>query len=192
MPFLSAGLKFLAETIIPIIIGAVVWLANRFKLSFDVMVKFVKNLVDFFKVTLPDAIKSFGDKFKNVFKGVGDFFKNIINGIIKGINSFISAVNKISIDIPDWVPEIGGKKFGFDFQEIPLLGENSTITRASAAVIGRAGVGTNNLAAGTAVNALNNGAVININNPKFFDANDVSKMMNPVVDRLRLKGLITA
>ena len=33
----------------------------------------------------------------------------------------IAGLNKISIDIPDWVPELGGKKFGFNISQISKL-----------------------------------------------------------------------
>lgn len=51
-------------------------------------------------------------------------FEGAINGIIsmfeKMINWVVGGLNKISFDIPDWVPGIGGKKFGFNIQEASL------------------------------------------------------------------------
>ena len=49
-------------------------------------------------------------------------FENAINGIIslfeKMINWVVGGLNKISFDVPDWVPEIGGTKFGFNIPEV--------------------------------------------------------------------------
>ena len=42
----------------------------------------------------------------------------MINGAIKGINWLISQLNKIKFDVPDWVPAIGGKKFGFNMSSV--------------------------------------------------------------------------
>lgn len=66
---------------------------------------------------------------KTVFTQLKDVIKKPINSIIKCINSMISGVvtgintvieslNGIKIDIPDWVPKYGGKKFGFDLKKI--------------------------------------------------------------------------
>lgn len=63
--------------------------------------------------------------FSKVWKAVGNAFAFVINGIItgfeafvnffiKGINAIIGGINKISFDVPDWVPGIGGKSVGFN------------------------------------------------------------------------------
>ena len=68
----------------------------------------------------------------NIFGGIWSVIKqsinNIIsgvermaNGVIKGINSMINALNKLSFDVPDWVPEIGGKKFGLKIGKVPTV-----------------------------------------------------------------------
>lgn len=69
----------------------------------------------------------------NVFNGIWNFLRNIINkiisgietmanGIVKAINKMISALNKISFDIPDWVPgSLGGKSFGLHISKIPEI-----------------------------------------------------------------------
>ena len=51
----------------------------------------------------------------NVMIGGVEFF---VNTWIKGINLIIWALNKISIKIPDWVPIIGGQKWGFNLSEV--------------------------------------------------------------------------
>lgn len=65
---------------------------------------------------------------KNIFKGVWDSFvaiaKTPINLIIDALNALIRGMNKISIDIPDWVRDITGieaKTWGFNIAEIPKL-----------------------------------------------------------------------
>ena len=53
-----------------------------------------------------------------VVNGLIDGFEAGINGIIWAfesmINWIVKGINKISFDVPDWVPGIGGKKFGFN------------------------------------------------------------------------------
>jgi hypothetical protein len=55
---------------------------------------------------------------KDCGNGLIGGFEAAINGIIgmfeKMINWIVDGINKISFDVPDWVPGIGGEKFGFD------------------------------------------------------------------------------
>lgn len=84
---------------------------------------------------------------KQIFKGVFDSLvaiaKQPINSIIglinslisafaTGLNAVISALNKINVKVPDWVPKFGGKKFGFNIQkvstpQIPYLATGAVI-----------------------------------------------------------------
>lgn len=71
------------------------------------------------------------DPIKKAFKTAGDWIKEkfgaALNGI-KGIaanvvNWVIRMLNKIQINIPDWVPGLGGKKWGVNIQEVSWGGE---------------------------------------------------------------------
>lgn len=83
-------------------------------------------------------------------------FEGAINGIISlfetMINWIAGGLNKISFDIPSWVPLIGGKKFGFNIPEakfgrvsIPRLAEGAVIpaNKEFLAVLGDQKRGTN-------------------------------------------------
>lgn len=73
---------------------------------------------------------------KNVMKKIGNglvsVFYGAVNVIIRGINWLISKLNTISFAVPEWVPLIGGKKFGFN---IPKINEISIPQLAAGAVI---------------------------------------------------------
>ena len=43
------------------------------------------------------------------------------NLIIAGVNMVINAINSLSVTIPNWVPIIGGKEFGFNLPNVPSL-----------------------------------------------------------------------
>lgn len=90
------------------------------------------------------------DGIKNVFGGISDWFKGVfdklasvvkapVNLIIKGLNTLIDGVNKISFDVPDWVPVIGGKKFGFNLKRIPLLAKGGVVDKPTPAIFGEDG-----------------------------------------------------
>ncbi|MEK4006097.1 phage tail protein [Paenibacillus sp. FSL H3-0333] len=80
---------------------------------------------------------------KDIFKGVFDSLWSIVkfplNLIIDGVNQLISGLNKINIDIPDWVPGMGGKSFGVSIPSIPRLARGGIIDTPTIAQIGEAG-----------------------------------------------------
>lgn len=110
-----------------------------------------------------NAIKSVWDKIwgglkttvTNIFDGIWGAIKGVINsilggiegmanGVISGINTVIGALNNLSFDVPDWVPLLGGKKFGFNITELskvslPRLANGGITTGATLAEIGEAG-----------------------------------------------------
>ena len=97
----------------------------------------------------------------NIWNGIWGFIKGIINsiiggingmikGIVGGINSIIGVLNKLNIDIPDWIPELGGKTFGFNLQtvtapQIPMLAKGGVIppNQEFMAILGDQKHGTN-------------------------------------------------
>lgn len=73
------------------------------------------------------ALNGFKQIFKGVFDSLWSIVKAPLNLIIRGINSLISGANRISFDVPDWVPGFGGKKWGFNIPKIPLLASGGII-----------------------------------------------------------------
>lgn len=76
---------------------------------------------------------------KSIFKGIFDTFAAIckapINAVIGIINGAISALNKINVTIPDWVPGLGGKSFGINIPTIPQLYKGTDNWQGGAAII---------------------------------------------------------
>lgn len=56
-----------------------------------------------------------------VINGILAGIESFINGILSGVNWLIQGINKISFDVPDWVPGIGGKTLGFNLKEISMV-----------------------------------------------------------------------
>ena len=52
--------------------------------------------------------------------GIIGLVKSIATIGVKVVNFIIRALNKFQITVPDWVPEIGGKQFGFNLKEVAL------------------------------------------------------------------------
>lgn len=63
------------------------------------------------------------DIFGGIFETLGALFKTPINAVISLINQAIRGINGLGLDIPDWVPLIGGKKFSINIPEIPHAGQ---------------------------------------------------------------------
>lgn len=95
--------------------------------------------------------KSFGgiwDAIMGVLKGAVNIMIGILNallgGIEKAVNRIIDMINTLHWEIPDWVPAIGGKTFGFNFpnvkfNSIPLLARGGIVDSPTLAMIGEAG-----------------------------------------------------
>jgi phage-related protein len=73
-------------------------------------------------VTIP-AIEALVSVFKTAFNAIARLWNN--------------TVGKVSFDIPDWVPGIGGK--GFSVPKIPMLAQGGIVSQATLAIIGESG-----------------------------------------------------
>lgn len=81
---------------------------------------------------------------KDVVNGILSAVESMANGVVNAVNTMIRALNGLHFNIPDWVPELGGKTFGFDIKEIaavhiPRLANGGITTGSTLANIGEAG-----------------------------------------------------
>lgn len=77
--------------------------------------------------------------FKGVFDSLWAIVKTPLNLIIDGVNQLIEGLNSISIDIPDWVPGVGGNSYGVSIPRIPKLARGGIVDSPTIAMIGEAG-----------------------------------------------------
>ena len=79
---------------------------------------------------------------KKVFSGLKNILLAPLNALIEGINSLIRGINKISIDVPDWIPIVGGSTWGFNIPQIPKLAKGGIINMPGKGVpIGASAIG---------------------------------------------------
>lgn len=113
---------------------------NAIKRIFEGVIEFFTGV---FTVDWEKAWNGIADIIKGVWELIVGFVKAPINSIIGFINAMMKAIvgavnaiievlNKLSFDVPDWVPLIGGKKFGFNFTtvsapQIPYLAQGAVI-----------------------------------------------------------------
>ena len=82
---------------------------------------------------------------KNVINGLIGGIESLANGIIKGVNFIFKALNKLQIDVPDWVTDMTGiTKFGFSFKllkevEIPRLADGGFVDEGQMFIAREAG-----------------------------------------------------
>jgi hypothetical protein len=110
--------------------------------AFTMVKDVVGDVFEWFKTSIHDLEIIFdkaGDFIAKVFSVAVSAIKLEINGVISLVNLAISALNKIHIDIPSWVPGIGGSSFGINLPKIPMLAEGGIVTKPTLAMIGEAG-----------------------------------------------------
>lgn len=67
------------------------------------------------------------------FDSIKDGMKSAMNGVIStvesAVNFVVSKLNSISFTLPEWIPEVGGKQFGFNLSpiSIPRLAQGAVI-----------------------------------------------------------------
>ena len=109
---------------------------------------------DAFWTGLSDRVGDVWNGIVNTVKGAVNSLIGFINGMISavvgGLNSAIDALNSLSVDIPDWVPVVGGNRLGFSIShitapQIPYLAQGAVIppNREFMAVLGDQSHGTN-------------------------------------------------
>lgn len=101
-----------------------------------------------------DIFGGIWDTIVDIIKAPLNLVIGLINGLLTaietGVNFVIKAINKLSFDVPDWVPGIGGETFGFNLDEasftrIPYLAGGAVIppNKEFMAVLGDQTSGTN-------------------------------------------------
>ena len=103
----------------------------------------IQNLLDFvgnvFAGNWSAAWQNIVNIFGNIFGLIGNIAKAPINGVIALINRAIEGINGLAVEIPDWVPAVGGKTLGFSIPTIPQLAAGGIATRPTLAQIGEGG-----------------------------------------------------
>lgn len=89
--------------------------------------------------------------FGGIFETLGAILKAPINFVISAINTVIGAINRINITVPDWVPLIGGRSFGFNIPKIPMLAKGTDFHIGGPAIVGEKGPELVNLPRGSQV-----------------------------------------
>lgn len=77
-----------------------------------ILVNAIKTVVDIVGKLLPVV--------EPVVLGIIGLVKGIVGVVVNVVNAIIRTLNKINFTVPDWVPALGGKQFGFNLTEVTL------------------------------------------------------------------------
>ena len=117
MPILNA-----VANIITSVLGAAIQTIQPIIQS---LISIFQGLIDFitgvFSGNWSQAWNGVVQVFGGLWDGLVAIVKAPINAVIGLINGAINGLNSISVDIPDWVPFVGGSHFGLDIPTIPML-----------------------------------------------------------------------
>ena len=131
------------DFIIDVLYGLTEFIAGIFTGDLNRAIGGIESIFDSFAQACIDTLDIILGQFGTSWSEIGVVVKNAINGIIgslngmirgmvSGINAVVRSLNKLSFDIPDWVPSFGGKKFGFNIKtvtapQIPYLAKGAVI-----------------------------------------------------------------
>mgnify|MGYP004520883009 CR=1 FL=1 len=96
------------------------------------------------KTTVTTIFNSMWSTIKGVINSIIGGVEGMANAVVNGVNTVIKALNNLSFDIPDWVPEFGGKTFGFNIPtlstvSLPRLAMGGVVDGATPLIAGEAG-----------------------------------------------------
>ncbi|MGC6586533.1 phage tail protein [Paenibacillus sp. Dod16] len=104
------------------------------------IIKALGGIVEFIAGVFTGDWKRAWEGIKTFMSGIGDaivaIFKGAVNAVIDALNWMIRQVSKVKIDIPDWVPGLGGKSMGFSIPEIPKLAKGGLAYGPTLAMVG--------------------------------------------------------
>lgn len=163
------------QTVAEIIQNVVNVAVSYVKGQIDILMSIFSSIIDFIRnvftgnwraafENVKSIVKSIFEGMVNVVKAPINVIIGIINGLISGItsgvNGVIGALNKLKIDVPEWVTDLTGvSTFGFNLPtvsaaQIPYLEDGGNVSAPGAAVVGEAGAELLDLPQGARVTPL--------------------------------------
>lgn len=142
----GSAIKGVMGFIVPVVSGAFGAITGFISSAVNTVIDIISGLMRVFDGITSFVSGIFTGNWKKAWQGVVDIFGGIfdtlgalikapINAVIGIINGAISGINKLGIKIPDWVPKIGGQKFGINIPTIPMLYKGTSNWRGGTAVI---------------------------------------------------------
>lgn len=100
------------------------WVLSTIKKSFIDTFERIKASAGNFWQGLQDIWKWIKDGVVGLANGVIGAIESMVNSVRGGLNGLFRSLNRVGWTIPDWVPAIGGKSFGFSIKELQTVSFN--------------------------------------------------------------------
>jgi len=121
-------------------------ISNTTSTVWNNIVSTVTSVVNTFKTTITNIFQNIVDTIGGIWDGLQTLVSNAItglvgivkgplNGIIDLVNTMIRNLNNINIDIPEWVPGVGGQSYGISIPLIPRLADGGIALASSGGVL---------------------------------------------------------
>lgn len=138
------ALKPIVDFIVYMLCGALDLVGQRVKDMCSIMMRIFTGLVDFvvgvFTGDWSRAWQGIQNIFGGVFEGMVWLAKAPLNAIIDLINWAIGGINDaLTMEVPDWVPLIGGSGWSVNIPKIPKLAKGGIVDSAQMFIAGEAG-----------------------------------------------------
>jgi len=150
----------------------------------------IKPVFETVREFLTGALDDLKGKWDRIWNGMGDTVKLVWDGIkgyinlwIDALNFLIRGANQIKIEMPDWVPGIGGKGFQMNIAEIPSLASGGIVRSPTLAMVGERGP-----EAIIPLSKTGSGITINILGPTYGFDDFEQKVGDAIVDGVRRGG----
>lgn len=107
------------------------------------------NIWNGLKTTATNIFNNIWSAIKNVINSILGGIEGMANGVVRGVNTVVRTLNKLKFNIPDWIPGIGGKTFGFNIGlmpevSLPRLAKGNVAYDKTLAVFGEYAGASNN------------------------------------------------
>ena len=136
LPIVGKGAELL-KTVIDLIGRGINKVGPQIKTFVGGITKILGGLTAFISGVFTGNWKKAWKGIKNIFWGIvkslGVILKRPINSIINQVNTFISGINGVTSNLPDWVPLVGG---GANIPLIPALARGGIVTKPTLAMVG--------------------------------------------------------
>jgi TP901 family phage tail tape measure protein len=145
-----------AKAIIAAAWGGIV---NTFEWAVNAIAPHISGIIEMFQGIIDFVTGAFTGNWSLAWQGVCEIFEGyfdqikgicetVLSGIKAAINAVIGGINGVSVDIPDWVPGVGGKHYQ---PNIPYLAQGTEFWQGGLAMIHDAGPEIVDLPTGTRV-----------------------------------------
>ena len=142
------AVKSLVVTVFNAIKTVITTIISGIKNNISTMLSSIKtiwsNSWNSLKTTVVTIFNSMWSAIKGVINSIIGGIEGMANAVVNGVNVVINALNGLSFDVPDWVPELGGKTFGFSIPtlssvSLPRLAKGGIVNGATPLIAGEAG-----------------------------------------------------